>query len=314
MALSYAFGITESVLRFPALMGSVALAQQIGATWFRADIAWSTIDPTLGNGGPYPAGYSTAAAASINALKIQCTNHGLSLLVVVAQGAGGGTFPVGSTPAQYAAMMAWLVAQCPGLHWEILNEADNGTSIGTYVSILQASYPAMKAADPTCTVVGIVLSTIDQGVGSGYAWMQGVYADGGKGYYDVVSVHTYDNTAPYAPNYDGGAQQIPLLIAFQALMATNSDPAPLWITEMGWNADSPTTGGVTQAEQAWLYATYMIDLEALGIPVVMNYDMSDANAPAWGLVANYNQPKPVFGIIQGLLKNSAVPYGLAYVA
>lgn len=81
-----------------------------------------------------------------------------------------------------------------GVHtYEILNEVNSaGSSAGTYTntvltasqyeSILQAAYPAIKAADPTATVLfsGLDMSKDSSG------YLQGVYTAGGKNYFERV--------------------------------------------------------------------------------------------------------------------------------
>lgn len=310
MSLKFQFGITESVLRFPTLLPALPLIAGTGATWLRADMPWSNIDPTLGNG-TYPSGYSASASAQISSLQSLCSTQGMNLLVAVTVPAsGGGDFPIHtSTVASYGAMMAWLVGECPGLHWEILNEPDNGgTSASVYTQLCQASYGPMKSADPTCTVIGGVLSRIDS---TGQTYWQSCYTDGILGSYDVVSVHCYSaRLSSYPVNFDPGSIMTPLVQQFQALMALNADGSPLWMTEFGWDSFTSDTDSVTTLQQSQFVCQWLADCETLGMPVVMLFNGTDGNPPNYGVLDTGFHPKPIYSALR-VMTGKAVPNGLA---
>ncbi len=72
-------------------------------------------------------------------------------------------------------------------HWEIWNEPDTegglGADPGFYADLLEQAYSAAKAADPDCTVVGMVAYSND--------WIAAIIADTGTNDYDSQSTHTY---------------------------------------------------------------------------------------------------------------------------
>jgi len=318
MTLPYQLSITNSVLRYPSTQSqTVATVAAVGANLLRtdapltADNSWPGVAPTS------PESYNSTAATLINALKAQCTAAGLGLIVTVTavvttSSVGGVSF----SPADFASAMIWLAGQCPGIIWELNNEPNASATLITaalYTESVQASYAGMKAADPTSTIVAGVLSNIfayaQYGTGSGQNYWSACYGDGIKGNYDAVSVHTYNNfVGPYPDPFDPGTQigayaLTANLEAFQALMATNSDPAPLWITEFGWDTYTGDATFVTETQQAAFIAKWLEDLITLGLPHVGIYSVSDDQAPdpqAWGLVdANFN-PKPSFYAVQSL--------------
>lgn len=302
MALSFQFGVNQSLFRSPTnAAAEVALIAATGAKWVRADApwgpngSWGGIESTPGTGSFQP-----AAATAINSLKALCASYGMKLLIPVDQGAGGGNIG-GLTAAEYAAMMAWIVGQCPGLTWEILNEPDySGTSGATYAGICQATYPAMKAADPTCTVVAGVIA-----IPQTTTFMTAAYAAGIKGYYDVLSVHTYDSLPTYSIQYDPGHHLLFNVGQQTTLMAANSDTAPLWITEFGWDTYTSDSGHVTLSQQALFEATWLSEAQSLGVPVVMVFNLVDfgAGSPAWGLVDSSLNPKPAYWSVRDVVSD-----------
>jgi hypothetical protein len=298
MALPYQIGVGIGG-HFPNLTNTdLTNAASTGVQWVRCDIGWSTIDPNLGNSPSYQA----SAATLINTLTAEAAAQGLKFVIPVSVGAGGGLFPNTSTPAAYGAMMAWIAGQCPGNTWEILNEPDySGTSAALYTQVVQAAYPAMKAADPTCTVIAGVLSNIS--AGGGYAYWSSCYTNGVKGYYDIVSVHTYNRLSSYPTPFDPGTQgagQTALLQAFQALIVTNSDSVPVWITEFGWDSFTGNSDAVTQQQQAAFLVSWFKDLVTLNIPVALMYKLTDDSSDAFGLMTNGYAPKPAYYAIKGL--------------
>jgi len=97
-----------------------------------------------------------------------------------------------ANPQEYAAFVGAL-AQHFGTKvaaYEIWNEEDSsgwwagGPNPAAYTQLLKATYPAVKAADPSATVVLGGLT------GNDFEFLEGVYAAGGKGSFDAVGVHT----------------------------------------------------------------------------------------------------------------------------
>ena len=104
-----------------------------------------------------------------------------------------------------------------------------------YTQLLKAAYPAVKAADPNATVVMGGLT------GNDYPFLEGVYAAGGKGYFDAVGVHTdtaCNVLSPYEFLRGADNRMIPdSFLAYRevhAVMVANGDDKPIWMTEMSW--------------------------------------------------------------------------------
>ena len=108
-----------------------------------------------------------------------------------------------------------------------------------YAQLLKAAYPAVKAAEPNATVVLGGLT------GNDYPFLEGVYAAGGKGYFDAVGVHTdtaCNVLSPYEYLRGADNRMIPdSFLAYRevhAVMLANGDDKPIWMTELSWRTTS----------------------------------------------------------------------------
>jgi hypothetical protein len=199
-------------------------------------------------------------------------------------------------PAQYAAFVTALVERygphgtfwsshpklrsMPIRSWQIWNEPVGGDGDTTpsvfwsddepfqdrFVALTRAAYAAIKAADPSATVVLGAL------VGKSWLQLQRIYEAGGGGSFDAVALH------PYTVNPTDVLQ---VLRNVRAVMAAHGDGAkPIHITEITWPAFD-----IAQVLQAgysrtvvnqawWLRKTFQAILReraALGVSLVLWY-------------------------------------------
>ncbi|MDK2971547.1 MAG: hypothetical protein PWP23_1302 [Candidatus Sumerlaeota bacterium] len=177
-------------------------------------------------------------------------------------------------------------------HWEIWNEPNilpfwaPKPNVAHYTRLLQVSYERAKQADPDCVILGGALAGADE------RFVRGMYANGAKGYFDVLSYHTYGND----PTEARQRREIDIL---RRIMRENDDEKPLWITETGIYTGP---AGVTEAQQA----ERMIRSEVLwvshGVERVFQLTLKDwtgdenaADAKSFrGLVRADGSPKPSF--------------------
>jgi hypothetical protein len=149
---------------------------------------------------------------------------------------------------------------------EIWNEQDEdhfwhgSADPAQYVDLLQRSYAAIKAADPSVKVV------FGPTVGNNYGFLEKAYAAGAKGHFDVMAAHTDTACLVDPPSHyyrDQGRIGRFVFLGYRELRATmlaNGDDKPIWLTEIGWSAARHTceTGmwagqkpaGVDEAAQA----------------------------------------------------------------
>ncbi len=109
-----------------------------------------------------------------------------------------------------------------------------------YTAILQASYTAIKDADPSAVVVAGSLTagpTYEDGTAmSPVEFLAGMYEAGAKGYFDALSYHPYQYTMPFSegqdlPVFDYPIEQYDMI---RALMVEHGDGGlKVWISEYG---------------------------------------------------------------------------------
>lgn len=208
--------------------------------------------------------------------------------------------------------------------WEIWNEPDKaGTWLpkadpAAYAQMLRLSYDAIKAADPTATVLNGGVYTFDAIGEAGF--MDRVVDLAGWDSFDVLSIHPWlidhapDNPALINPR-EGFDVTIPGRIELaKRWIAARGGGKPLWITEVGWS----TCGGACPAsfarspdEQANYMVRTFILAAAAGVDHV-NYfqleDKFDGSQQPWGPAAILNDdlsPKPAYfayGTMSALLQ------------
>src|SRR5215210_6432515 len=174
-----------------------------------------------------------------------------------------------ANPAEYAAVATTLATQLRGkdVAYEVWNEQDdttfwaNGPQPAAYTALLKAAYPAFKAGDPNAKVL------VGGLVGNDFAFVEALYANGAKGSFDGVGVHTdtacltTDPREYYRePNGRVGRYSFTGYREVRATMLAHGDDKPIWMTELGWSTTSGTcqrggragtkAAGVSQAVQA----------------------------------------------------------------
>lgn len=207
-------------------------------------------------------------------------------------------------PSTYATFVAYL-AQRYGARLaavEIWNEPDQineGYFAGPekarrYATILRASYPAIKRANPNVSVIAGSL------VGYNGVFLRMLYAAGIRGYYDGLAVHFYSLT-------------LASLRQFRAMQLADGDTKLLWLDEFGWSSCWPryklqqeqacVTPQVQAANITNLYRslarTPYIAAEAL-------YQLQGSRSEDFGVLNEKGKHKPSFAALSRVL---ASPFG-----
>ncbi len=123
--------------------------------------------------------------------------------------------------------------------WIIFNEPNldifwrPSVNASEYVAFLKIAYTTIKSIDSSFTVIGAGLA--GNGIYMGWEtgdsrdFLQAMYDNGAKGYYDVISIHPYLHPSK-------GIEVLQSYIDDTiSLMAANNDSARLWIGEIGWS-------------------------------------------------------------------------------
>jgi hypothetical protein len=301
------------------------LVAGLGVGWVRAFAPWDVFEPKPGR---------------LDENRIETLEAGLAGLPVgthvvldvpnTPQWESGSANPATPprNPADYAAFVGALAHRLAGrvAAWEIWNEED--TSLwwagapdpAAYAALLRASYPAIKAADPGATVVVGGLT------GNNYEFLSQLYADGAKGSFDAVGVHTdtiCDVISPYEYLRNGPNGPFAHRLnrwAFlgyrtvHEVMVAHGDASPIWMTELGWSTYSGVcnsgawagqkAGGVTPQDQAaFLLQAYHCLAQDPYVQVGIWFGMQDAppfDSPRgdYGLLSSELAPKPAYGALQ----------------
>ncbi|MBA2348543.1 MAG: cellulase family glycosylhydrolase [Solirubrobacterales bacterium] len=164
-----------------------------------------------------------------------------------------------TNPQDYADFAAFVARRYApkGVHlYEVWNEPNlarfwpSGPNPAEYVALLRAAHPAIKAADPEARIILGGLSKSDA------KYLDGVYAAGGRPYFDIAAVHPYTGsvdpewcwnlpgTTTRAPDAFCGLEEV------RRVMERNGDSAKkMWLTEFGWST-STSEYGVSESKQA----------------------------------------------------------------
>lgn len=208
-----------------------------------------------------------------------------------------------------------------GVHvWEIWNEPnlkglwEPAPNPKDYADLLKKSYLKIKQADPQAIVISGGLAALPKNVGksiSGLNFLEGLYGNGAKNYFDAVGYHPFSfpqlPSAMISPN--GWAQMTrPFLKSVRSIMIDNGDKnKQVWATEFGM----PNKGinNVSESLQAKMVQDVVGQMETKPwIKVLFWYsykDISGSPVPAenyFGIVRRDGTRKPAYYALKKLLK------------
>jgi hypothetical protein len=177
--------------------------------------------------------------------------------------------------------------------WEIWNEENYvgywrpAPNAAKYTQLLKATYSAIKAEDPTATVVLGGLST-----GPDASFLRGIRDNGGWGSFDVLAIHSYVTGTP-----DGSAYERWITDAKNIVASYGSKP--IWITEFGWSSYAGSGGTSTGDQKYFLERAYEIASQA-GVQGIFWFEMVNRGTNAtseldnWGVLNSDLSTKPAF--------------------
>jgi hypothetical protein len=196
-------------------------------------------------------------------------------LQIVALLLGDPTIPVGdafdSFVSQFGQFVHAVVAHYNGniTYFEVWNEPNtigawndpegtivngfyvHGQAIAKYVSLLKEAYTQAKSANPDCKI-------ISGGIANDWDYLQGMYDNGVKGYFDYFGSHPYFNHSPtknYDPDYvvwdDIWFGYFPKIQLMRDKLVSNGDSdKDIFITELGIGNSTGPEGPTTKEMQA----------------------------------------------------------------
>lgn len=295
-------GNDASISRIDA---EVAAAQSLKAKLVRIELPWSQFEPQA-QGRLDPATVAMTdrlmqdaskahlkVIALVDSTPCWASTAPASLLAACAPEAPGhsAAWPPKSA-ASYGKFVGWL-ARRYGKELaaiEVWNEPDQAnqdyltgpSKPKHYAELLRAAYPAIKHADAQVKVIAGSL------VGSNGAFMNALYKEGVKGYYDGVAVHFYTLT-------------LGSLRVFHENQLAHGDHKPLWLDEYGWSSCWPKykieqeQGCVTPAVQAQNLANMIRQLARTSwVAANTSYNLQGSVQEEFGVLSPEGKRKPSF--------------------
>jgi len=279
-----------------AIIKSVA---STGLRWMRIDVPFTNVEHEPNNFNFYTDQQMRLAVAA-----------GIHVDALLAYPPGWATAPDGSPDptafARFAQVSAAHMATI-GVHtYEIINEQNLGlnwggkVSVAEYAAVLKATYPAIKQADPSSTVVtGGLAPALDATDGSSmspFTFLTQLYSDGGQGSFDAVGIHPY--SYPDMPSQADWWNTFSSLPRIHSLMEANGDAnKQVWLTEYG----APTGGSaaVSPAVQAQMISQAYSAIAAWpwAGPLFLFDWQDNSRDGAFGLLSAGGAPKPALDAV-----------------
>ena len=295
---------------------SDSLVSGLGVGWVRSFAPWNSYEPSRGQ---LSAGMARVLEEGIAGLP--AGTKVLIDLVDTPQWESGSSDPntPPRNPADYARFAGAMAKRFAGRvsAWEIWNEEDvsawwpGGPDPAAYTRLLQGAYHAIKSADPGATVVLGGLT------GNDYEFLEELYKQGAKGYFDAAAVHTdtaCNTVSPYEALHNGPNDPRINRWAFlgyrtmHEAMLAHGDGSPIWMTELGWNtspglcksgrwAGQKPAGVSLETQALFLREAYHCLAQDPYVPVGIWYGLQETELNGlggYGLFDQSFQPKPAY--------------------
>jgi polysaccharide biosynthesis protein PslG len=202
-----------------------------GVRVVRLSIPWAAVRPTP----------DVTDWTSVDRTVDAAASRGLAVVgVVTAPPARPGTVgtPAGAaTTTEFAAFVAATVTRFRGRLAAVEVGSDPNLSpprppdAGSYVALLRAVYPAVKAADPAVLVICGALASAT-GAWDPVEFLRRMYAAGAAGSFDAVGFHPQTGAVPFSAGLPLPHSPVNQLIGLRLLMVDNGDvDKRIWATE-----------------------------------------------------------------------------------
>jgi len=216
---------------------------ELGVGWVRHDVQWDVVEPARGS-----LDWSVPDAAIA-----ESRERGLEVLALISYTpawANGGHDDHRYGPSDpeelgaFAGRVARRYARL-GVHaYEIWNEPNIGfwqpaPDPAGYVAVLRAAARAIRAADPRAVIVSGGMSPAGDSATtmSPHAWLQAIYEEGARPWFDAVGHHPYLDSDVGPSSTDPGNpwfQMAGSTPSIRSIQAANGDAAKrIWATEVG---------------------------------------------------------------------------------
>lgn len=166
----------------------------------------------------------------------------------------------------------------------------NADGYPLYTRWLKRAYVALKEGDPDCIVAAGALD-YNEGVSDGWRYIEGMYNEGAKGYFDAISIH------PYASS---GLHWRAVHDTRQVMVNHGDGHKPIIIGEYGWANSS----GQDAAQKLVQFLT-TITQPQYDYVILCNYlCITDLpNSTEYGLCTRNLTPRPIWNAYRDFPKN-----------
>jgi large repetitive protein len=184
--------------------------------------------------------------------------------------------------------------------WEVWNEPNLATfwkpapNAGAYAALLKSAYAAIKAEDPSATVLVGGLAAAD------LPYIKGLHSSGAWAAFDGLAIHTYVAGQPES-------SMIPTWLDNTRAYVASKGDKPIWITELGWSTYAGSGSGyigVTESQQAEYTARAYLMAARAGVAGVFAYNLVEVGTSStsklhnYGLVEQGGRRKPGYGALR----------------
>ena len=266
------------------LIDSLGSPGKVGA---RVTYYWSDIEPTDGQWQftAYDGLVKRATDANIPLLGILA--YAMKRVAVAAADMPGDPWALSFCPPddieQFATFAGTVAARYPQVrYWEIWNEPNTdyfwrpSPDPARYVELLGRSYATIKAANPQAVVlVGGLATGSGGGQVSPASFLESIYLDGGKNYFDAVGFHPYNLDASpdsFLADYANSVHSV--------MTRFEDGNKPIWVTEIGWIAGTGANGLSETAQADYLSRAFDILHNLDYVERVYWYNLKDYSNPA----------------------------------
>jgi hypothetical protein len=291
------------------MMRELDTVSSAGANLVRVDVTWSALEPAKGH-------YSDSYLARLDAFFAAAQARGIKVLATVAASpswasSNGDWNGAPKNPSDFGDIARYLTnrysADMAAIEaWNEPNWNSNlvtGDITGTYAAMLKAFYAGAKQGNPNVDVLAGATAYAD------ISFFRGLWANGGRGYYDGLSVHPYaDGASPSDTSVTHSF--IGQLQALHAAQQAVGDNTPIWVTEFGWPTGTSKGANTEQQSADYLQQAFSI-LSGLsyvrGATVYQLRDMGSNPADPednFGLLHRDFTPRPAYAAFKQAMQGA----------
>ena len=288
-----------------------------GVKWLRVTLDWPSVQPTARDKWNWSHQDRVVREANERGIKIMWL---AAYSPKWARPAGYGLHTPPNNPDDFANFVreaARRYAPQGVHHYEIWNEPNLGqwwqpaADPARYTTLLKKAYTAIKGVDPNSYIItGGLAPGSDTSINrSMKTFIEQMYANGAKGYFDAVGIHPY--SFPWAPQFAANWNPFYMAPQYHKILTANGDGAkPLWATEVAFPTGTGTDR-VSEATQADMLESLIVgwDSFSFGGPLFWHNIRDRGPDPVdleqnWGLLRYDRSPKPSFVRLQQLLRSA----------